>query len=183
MKYFTPRYAIFIIRNLILKIKFWKRIRFKSIKVAFEPSCKVFINGDESSITFGAVNYFYRCGNLEVFDGGSIVFGDNVSVNKGFSIVCREQINIGNNVIMGPNVCIYDHNHFFELNELPFNKQGFKSKSITIGDNVWIGANSFIGSGVTIGSDTVIAAGSIVIKDISSKSLAGGNPAKIIKSL
>jgi acetyltransferase-like isoleucine patch superfamily enzyme len=183
MKYFSFRYAIFIIRNLILKLKFLKRIRFNSIRVAFEPSCKVSIRGNNSSINFGAVNYFYRYGNLEVFDGGRIVFGNNVSVNKGFSIICRKQIIIGNNVIIGPNVCIYDHDHCFELTDFTFNKQGFKSKTITIGDNVWIGANSFISSGVTIGSDTVIAAGSIVVKDISSKSLAGGNPAKVLKTL
>jgi acetyltransferase-like isoleucine patch superfamily enzyme len=183
MKYFTIRYSIFVIRNLILKFTFLKRIRFKSIKVAFEKSCKVTIKGDKSSITFGVINYFYRFGNLEVFDGGSIVFGNNVSINKGFSIVCRKQIIIGNNVIIGPNVCIYDHNHCFELTDVTFNQQGFKSKGIVIGDNVWIGANSFIGAGVIIGSNTVIAAGSTVIKDISSKNLAGGNPAKIIKSL
>jgi acetyltransferase-like isoleucine patch superfamily enzyme len=35
--------------------------------------------------------------------------------------------------------------------------------------------------GVSIGDDSVIAAGSVVIKDIPSKCIVGGNPAKIIK--
>ena len=33
----------------------------------------------------------------------------------------------------------------------------------------------------SIGDDSVIAAGSVVIKDIPSKCIVGGNPAKIIK--
>ncbi len=54
-------------------------------------------------------------------------------------------------------------------------------KNVIIGNNVWIGANCIIMPGVSIGDGSVITAGSVVIKDIPSKCLAGGNPAKIIK--
>ncbi len=54
---------------------------------------------------------------------------------------------------------------------------------IHIKDKVWIGFNVIILKGVTIGEGAVIAAASVVTKDIPDWSLAGGNPAKVIKEL
>ena len=52
---------------------------------------------------------------------------------------------------------------------------------INIKNQSWIGADSFIGMGVTIGSGAVVAACSVVVKDVESWSVVGGNPAKFIK--
>ncbi|WP_333859206.1 2,3,4,5-tetrahydropyridine-2,6-dicarboxylate N-acetyltransferase [Clostridium sp.] len=52
-----------------------------------------------------------------------------------------------------------------------------------IGDNVLIGANSVILEGVKIGKGSVIAAGSIVIEDVPEGVVAGGTPARILKSV
>lgn len=45
--------------------------------------------------------------------GGKLRIGDTVFMNRNAIIVCRENITIGNNTSIGPNVCIYDHNHKF----------------------------------------------------------------------
>jgi acetyltransferase-like isoleucine patch superfamily enzyme len=183
MKYFRPKFIIFLIKLFLLKIKFGKKVVLTSYKIGFENSIITIIDEKNSSIKFGKLNYFYRYGNIEVYDGGRIEFGDNISINKGFSIVCRSKILFGNNIMIGPNVMIFDHNHQFIDSIITFNKQGFKSSPIILGDNIWIGANVFISSGVTIGSNVVVAAGSIVTKNISSNTIVGGNPAKIIKDL
>ena len=47
---------------------------------------------------------------------------------------------------------------------------------------MWIGANCIVLPGVTIGAGSVVAAGSVVVKDIPPMSVAGGNPAKVIRS-
>jgi acetyltransferase-like isoleucine patch superfamily enzyme len=53
---------------------------------------------------------------------------------------------------------------------------------VTIGHDVWIGANCYIKDGVTIGTGSVIAAGSVVVKDIPTYTIAGGIPAKTIRA-
>ena len=53
---------------------------------------------------------------------------------------------------------------------------------IVIGSDVWIGTDVMIMSGVTIGHGAVIAARSVVTRDIPPYSLAGGVPAKVIRT-
>jgi len=58
-----------------------------------------------------------------------------------------------------------------------------KTASVKIGTNVFIGSNVRILKGVSIGDNTVIANGSIVVSSIPKDVIAGGNPAKILRSL
>jgi acetyltransferase-like isoleucine patch superfamily enzyme len=55
-------------------------------------------------------------------------------------------------------------------------------KQVIIGSDVWIGAHCYIKDGIHIGHGSVIAAGSIVTQDIMPYTIAGGVPAKPIKS-
>lgn len=56
------------------------------------------------------------------------------------------------------------------------------TKPIVVGDYVYIGIQSIILPGVSIGSHCIIAAGSVVTKDIPDHSVAGGIPARVMKS-
>jgi len=49
-----------------------------------------------------------------------------------------------------------------------------------IGERCFIGGHSLILPGVTIGDGCVIGAGSVVTRDVPARSIAAGNPAKII---
>ena len=75
-------------------------------------------------------------------------------------------------------VSIYDHNHNFRDFNKPISKQGFSTKPILIGNNVWVGGKVFIKSGITIGDNVIIGANSVVTKDVPSGMIAYGNPAK-----
>lgn len=61
------------------------------------------------------------------------------------------------------------------LDELPF-----KGDTV-IGNDVWIGQDVTVMPGVHIGDGAIIAAGSIVTKDVPPYTIAGGNPARIIR--
>ena len=92
-------------------------------------------------------------------DGGTIEIGNNFFINSNSIIVSRDEIIIGNNVSIGPNVCIYDHNH---------DDKRVKNRSkIIIEDGVWIGAGVIILQGVRIGKNAIIGAGSVITKNIS----------------
>lgn len=97
--------------------------------------------------------------------GATMQLGSKVYINRNSCIVAKNAITIGNAVDIGPNVCIYDHDH---------NKNapsGFVTAPIRIGDHVWIGANSVILKGVTIGENCVIAAGSVITRDVPANSI------------
>lgn len=81
---------------------------------------------------------------------GELVIGDHVGINSNCVIVCHHSIHIGSDVGIGPNVCIYDHDHDFRIEGGKAAKK-YRCSPVVIEDNVWIGANTIILRGVRIG--------------------------------
>lgn len=113
--------------------------------------------------------------------GYNLILGNNVFMNYGCSILDCNVVEIGNNVLLAPNVQIYAAYHptdyTLRLKDLEY------ADRVRIGDNTWIGGGSIILNGVTIGKNTVIGAGSVVTRDIPDNVVAVGNPCKVIKQL
>lgn len=98
---------------------------------------------------------------IRVRKGAVCHLGDNFSMNSHDVVVCHEKIEIGDDVMLGPNVQIYDHDHDFrEKGGIKALK--FKTSPVKIGNNVWIGANVVILRGTTIGDNSVVGTGCIV---------------------
>jgi virginiamycin A acetyltransferase len=57
----------------------------------------------------------------------------------------------------------------------------FKGDTI-VGNDVWIGYYTLVMPGVKIGDGAIVATRSVVVTDIPPYSIAGGNPAKVIRS-
>ena len=127
-----------------------------------------------------------KCGtNLEIeakvllgkFDDISI--GDNVQINEHSRL---RNVQIGNDVMIAPEVYILHSGHYYAKSDVPMRFQGEKIYSRTIIENdVWIGARVIINAGKKIGRGSIVAAGSVVTKDIEEYTIVGGNPAKLIK--
>lgn len=120
---------------------------------------------------------------LVVFTGfEKIEIGDDF-VASGFSTIraVDAKIKIGNKVSLGPGVAILGANHGIAPG-IPHQDQPQKSEPIEIGDDVWIGAGAIVLPGVKIGNGAVIAGGSVVLESIPENVIAGGIPAKILKS-
>lgn len=116
-------------------------------------------------------------------DKAEIQIGENTRIH-GTCIHASKSVTVGRNCLIAANCQIMDgsgHDLSFSNVENRINTRGIV-KPVVIGDNVWIGANSIVLPGVTIGNGSVIGAGSVVTKNIPPMVLAGGNPAKVIKT-
>jgi len=112
--------------------------------------------------------------------GSHFKCGNNVRVGHGCHFFGH--IEIGNDVMIAPNVIIASDYHGMKKNGIPmiFQKGPSKGKVI-IGNDIWIAANSVILKEVNIGDGAVIGAGSVVTKSVPSFAVIAGNPAKIVK--
>jgi len=126
-------------------------------------------------------NSIIECSGVIRNIGEGLRIGNNVGIAQNCFIQVRGFVEIGNNVIFGPNVSIFSENHNFENPDLPVNVQGETRKGVKIEDGVWIGTRAVILDGVTVGKNSIIAAGSIVTKDVPEYSIVGGVPAKVLK--
>lgn len=112
--------------------------------------------------------------------GEGIVIGDNSGL--GVNCVVRGPLEIGTNVMMGPDVRIMTAKHDTSRTDIPMRQQGHLPKQkVTISDDVWIGARVIILPGISIGTGSIIGAGAVVTKDVPEYSVVAGVPAKVIK--
>ena len=100
---------------------------------------------------------------------GNLTIHKGVFINRNCTIVSRCAISVGERTTIGPNVCIYDHDHDFKCGK------GFVEKPISIGKNVWIGAGVIVLKGCNIGNNVVIGAGCVVTKDVPDNTIVYGS--------
>jgi acetyltransferase-like isoleucine patch superfamily enzyme len=114
----------------------------------------------------------------------SIKIGRGTYINNNISIISESAgIVIGQDCLIGANVEILDSDfHALRVEDRRLGARSI-SESVNIGNDVFIGANVKIMKGVSIGDGSTIANGSIVTRDIPSKVVAGGVPAKVLRSL
>ena len=113
--------------------------------------------------------------------GKQISVGKRFFANFHFTVLDEAPVTIGDDCFIGPNVSIYTACHSTDPVERNTRKEW--AEPVTIGNNVWIGGSVTILPGVTIGDNVTIGAGSVVTKDITSGTVAVGNPCKVIKVL
>lgn len=125
--------------------------------------------------------------NINVEHGAYFGSGSQISLgdNSGIGIDCQlyGSIQIGNNVMMGPEVMIFTRNHRFDRLDIPMSEQGNRpDQPVVIGDDVWFGARVIVLPGVVIGQGSIVAAGAVVSKPVPDYAIVGGNPARFIRS-
>jgi len=113
--------------------------------------------------------------DIRVFDNAELIMNGGYCT-AGVQIVCFKKITIGEGCAIARDVIIRDTDAHKILNS-----DHTMTQEVSIGNHVWIGNRAIIMKGVTVGDGAVIAAGSIVTKDVPTKCLVGGVPAKIIR--
>lgn len=176
------KYIIYIIYNFIrLFILYIFNIRrFKSCIIQLiSPMVNINIIGKKSKLVLNK-SHILGGTTLEA-NNGELYIGKNVFVNRNCNIVSLKKIEIRDGTTIGPNVCIYDHDHIISLTK--DNTSGFIVDEIIIGKNVWIGSGAIILKGVTIGDNSVIGAGSVITKDVPKNTLAINYKNTVLKEI
>lgn len=111
-----------------------------------------------------------------------IVFGNRVQLGPHCHVSC--DIRFGNSVLCAARVS------FIGRREHSFDRAGcaiwdsprnWEDGMTVIGNDVWIGHGAVILGGVCVGDGAIIAAGAVVTRDVPPMTVAGGNPARVIR--
>lgn len=113
--------------------------------------------------------------------GENVHLGSNVFINFNCSILACARVVIGDHCYIGPNVQLYTAIHPLDPEER--NKGVNMARPINIGANCWLGGGVIILPGVDIGEGSTVGAGSVVTRSIPPRSLAAGNPCRVLRSL
>lgn len=163
-----------------------KIIPYKRAVIDLEPGTKIVIG--EGNVEIGAnklrgskAETYIRLRSGALWDvrqgclisyGATIEILQNAVLESGFFsmnsfsvLVAAQKITIGQDVMIGRNVVIYDSD-FHKIDE-----NGSVSEQVSIQDHVWIASNAMVLKGTEVGSGAVIAANTLVTKDISDRVL------------
>ena len=111
-----------------------------------------------------------------VYIGENVIIGNNVKIQNNVSIF--DGVRIEDDVFCGPSVVFTN----IKFPRAFINQKKRYIKTI-VKKGSSIGANSTIICGNNIGSFAFVGAGSVVTKNVKSKTLVFGNPAKYIKKI
>lgn len=137
------------------------------------------VQGD-GTVEVGAGTWFrteYAENNLTAYPGARIRIGPNSLLN-GAMITSKCEVTLGEYAWLAFGVRVFDS----DLHDLDRDTPE-RLAPVRIGSRVWIGADVVIVAGVTIGDDVVVGAGSVVTRDIPSRTLAVGSPARPLRSI
>ena len=129
------------------------------------------LTASEIDETFGLFPPFHTdCGkNLKI--------GKRVFVNAGCQFQDQGGIEIGDDVLIGPQTIIATLNHDPD----PDKRGGMFAKPVKICDKVWLGARVTICPGVTVGEGAIVGAGAVVTRDVPPRAFVAGVPARIVR--
>lgn len=133
---------------------------------------------------------FFDCGDdvniasgVRFGRGNGLVIGNRSGLGEGSYIVCMDEVRIGDDVMIGPEVMILTGGHDYMNSDLLLREQVILTAPVKIGDDCWIGARTIILPGVSICTRVIVGAGSVVSKSIKEPGVYVGNPVRKIKSL
>ncbi len=132
------------------------------------------LTGQPVDPDFNLIPPFYTAG------GRRIRVGRRVFINQCCTIYDTGGVDIGDLVLIGPNVNLITVGHALDPSH---RRQTIEARPIVIGSNVWIATAVTIVGGVTVGENSVVGAGAVVTRDVPPDSFVAGVPARVVRRL
>ena len=148
----------------------------------------VYLHATPGGISIGAGSFIMHGAILHVYNfrdlpHAFIRIGRDSLIGEYNVLRGQGGITIGDRVYTAPMVQLLAVNHTFDDPSRPMVDQGITADGIVVEDDVWIGAGAIITDGVTVGRGAVVAAGAVVTANVPPRTVVGGTPARVIKTL
>ena len=118
---------------------------------------------------------------VRIAPGAIVRIGDNQIGKKsyiGIYSYINGDVNIGENVLIGPHASIVASNHLYSPADDCFSGRTDLDKGkVIIEDGVWLTSGVVVTPGVTIGRCSLVCANSVVTRDVEPYAIVGGTPA------
>lgn len=146
----------------------YKRVKGSKLetRLLVDPGATLIVGN--CSIGYGA--------DIEVFTGATLELGSGLIFNINSTIICGENIKIGDDTFFGRDVTVRDNNggHFMS-------RRVYKDKRpVVIGQHCWICEHSMVMPGAKLGAGVVVSANSVVYGKLPNFVLAKGDPAEVM---
>ena len=120
---------------------------------------------------------------LQARSRNSVVrIGERTAISNNVTVIANKRVEIGADCIIGDQVAIYDSD-FHEIRLADRDGRSGEVAAVKICDGVWLGSRVMILKGVEIGMNAVVACGAVVTQSLPANVIAGGVPAKIIRTI
>lgn len=121
---------------------------------------------------------------VRIYRPRRVFVGRTTSINDFVHIWGGGGVRIGSDCLIAAHTVITSQSHDSNaLSKGVLYRQTSVARPVAIGDNVWIGSNAVILPGVAIGDGAIIGAGAVVTKDVPSRALVIGVPARVARML
>ena len=85
-----------------------------------------------------------------------MVVGEGCYLNTNCRLVAAEHVELGAHTMLGPNVCVFDHDHVFDAEGV---HGQIVSAPIAIGERCWLGAHALVTKGVIVADRICVGGG------------------------
>ncbi|MDA8736521.1 hypothetical protein N9M57_03980 [Opitutales bacterium] len=106
----------------------------------------------------------------------NLEIGNDSSIGEWALIYNLGKVRIGERSTISQRVHLCAGSHDYKNPAMPL-----LTPPVDVADEVWVCADAFIGPSVSIGAKAIVAAASVVVKNVESNEIVGGNPARYIK--
>jgi acetyltransferase-like isoleucine patch superfamily enzyme len=116
--------------------------------------------------------------------GARLVLGNRVGLSNA-TIVCTDEVTIGDEVLLGGDTRIYDtdfHSLDPEERSRPGNP-GARTAPVVVHPRAFVGGHSILLKGSVLGPGAVLGAGSVLRSRTGEREIWAGNPARLVRDL